>query len=160
MNRYQAFAAWAPTNSVWSVWAKPVVFAQMLPRRIEPELDPQPEPLAPFEPPPVSDRTAVVLDLPGEQAIFIALNLAQAGYRPVPLYNSVPASLFTSAPPALDMSGVLAALQSAAPILASLRISPVAPPVFLLDARRAVGSAPLLPGTFDNRSISLPTHLP
>lgn len=158
MNKHQAFSAWAPHESIWSVWAKPVLFAHMPHQLLEiPPLPPADE-FPPFQPPPASERTAIVLDLPGPDAIPLALALAALGYRPVPLYNSVPAPL--GSPAALDMLPVLAALQHAAPQLALLPIPPDAPPVFLLDATRAVGTAPLLPRTFDNRSISLPTDFP
>jgi hypothetical protein len=158
MNKHQAFAAWAPTDSIWSVWAKPVLFAHMSSRPLEVPPPSSPLTTPPFQAPPASDRTAIVLDLPGSDAILFAVVLAAVGYRPVPLYNSVRAS--PGSPAALDMTPVLSALQHAAPQLASLFIPPDAPPVFLLDATRAVGSAPLLPGTFDNRSISLPTDFP
>src|SRR5258706_9627785 len=160
MNKHQAFAAWAPADSIWSVWAKPVVFAHMPAKLLAAEPTPLPAGAETLDPPPVSERTAIVLDLLGAEAIPLALALSMIGYRPVPLYNSVPGPSFAPAGQALDMLPILSALQTAALHLTTLRIPADAPPVFLLDARRAVGSAPLLPGTFDNRSISLPTDFP
>jgi hypothetical protein len=160
MNKHQAFAAWAPADSIWSVWSKPVLFAHMPDKPVEDEILLLPIGTAGLNPPPVSERTAMVLDLPGPGAVPLALSLAIVGYRPVPLYNSVPGPSFAPAGAALDMMLILRALQIVAPQLNSLGIKSDAPPVFLLDARRAIGSAPLVPGTFDNRSISLPTDFP
>jgi hypothetical protein len=160
MNKHQAFAAWAPVTSIWSVWAKPVLFAHMPATPVEDEILLLPVGTHALNPPPVSERTAIFLDLPGPAAVPIGLALAILGYRPVPLYNSVPGPSFAPAGAALDVMPICRALQIIAPQLNRLGIADDAPPVFLLDARRAIGNAPLLPGTFDNRSISLPTDFP
>jgi hypothetical protein len=155
MNKQDAFESWAPRDSIWTPWAKPVLFAHM-PTGIAPA--PPPDPVRLQNIPAPAERTAIVLDLPGAAAVPIALGLAEAGYRPVPLYNACPAA--PGAEEMVEVRPTVAALAGAAERLAALMITPHAPPVFLLDARRSVGSLPPLPLRFDNRSVSLPTDFP
>src|SRR6202008_1339291 len=91
-DKQELFNNWAPPYSVWSPWAKPVLFAHY----------PMPLPeLIPLPPPDLSDipsalgeavqeRWALVVDLPGPQSVFVGLALADMGYRPVPLFNACP----------------------------------------------------------------------
>jgi hypothetical protein len=132
--------------------------------------------------PPAGGTTAVVLDLPGDLGVWAAVYLAAYGYRPVPLYNAVPFPTWFRAafqwpaeaaePPAegppyarsqvavCDLVPILSALYFATPNLGRCRIAPDAPPAFMLDAQRSVGTVSPQPGLFDNRSISLPTDFP
>jgi hypothetical protein len=184
MTKQSLFEAWAPPGSIWSRWAKPVLFSQM-------DSIARDENVAPELPVDVSwavdsDRaTAIVVDLPGAQGVKVALSLAAIGYRPVPLYNACPAPAGDTA--LVDVRPILTALASAASSLQSLGLPDGAPPVFLLDANRNTAavarppemvvdkSADLPPlsdaaggtavgtsssATFDNRSISLPTDFP
>lgn len=70
--------------------------------------------------PPATNNVALVLDLPGIQGVFVALALAERGYRPVPLYNSLPAPV--SAEAAVDVDPMLSALQHQASRLLELRV--------------------------------------
>jgi hypothetical protein len=171
MTREQIYNLWAPTDSPWSLWAKPVLFAHLpAPREescAEPNLFlaaplaervPQPQP-APAElenrwPHPVESGTAIVVDLPGRLSVVMGLSLAVAGYRPVPLFNAVPGL----PNPIVDVRAIAVALIDASARLASLKVAPDAPPAFLLDHDRRRGVPQ--PGDFDNRSISLPTDFP
>ena len=185
MTKQSIFDAWAPPSAIWSRWAKPVLFSQMdSVARAENE---GPEPPADLSWAVDSDRaTAVVVDLPGAQGVTIALSLAAKGYRPVPLYNACPAPAGDTA--LVDVRPIITALASSASSLQSFGLPDEAPPVFLLDAKRNTAviapppdmvvdkSANLPPflmdakgdtavvtsssGTFDNRSISLPTDFP
>ena len=116
--------------------------------------------------PPADGLTALVADLPGAEGVRRGLALAAAGYRPVPLYNSVPAPVVSLSARAgeavLDVWPVVAALRDGARHLNALTLPPDAPPAFLLDARRRVGdgTGAVRPGSFDNRSVSLPTDFP
>ena len=155
MTTTEVFDAWAPRESVWSVWAKPVLFAH-LPRAVSATtaIEPQVLPFAPAE------RTAIILDLPGAAAIPLALDLASRGHRPVPLYNACPAGA-AGGTEVVPVRPILDALTAAADALRELAITPDAPPVFLLDAdRRGLGRPAPTPGQFDNRSVSLPTDFP
>ncbi len=165
MTKEEIFALWAPGEAVWSRWVKPVLFAcldsgvaQSIPG----------DPLADFSwAPPARERTAFVLDLPAAEGVFAGIVLAGRGYRPIPLYNAVPAPL---APQLLDpltnarvaavnVLPIMAALRKGAEDLAQIKLPPDAPPVFLLDAGRA-GHGKMAPGEFDNRSVSFTTDFP
>jgi hypothetical protein len=148
------FAAWAPDQSIWTPWVKPVLFAHMEPW-IPPERPPVPVATRDFSFARLRADQAIVVDLPGEVGIAAGLALAGAGYRPVPLYNALPGNANV-----IEMNGILMALLNSADHLASLPIAPDAPPAFLLDARRRGEGLTVTPGMFDNRSISLPTDFP
>jgi hypothetical protein len=109
-----------------------------------------------------------VLDLPGEQGVWMGAALAARGYRPVPLYNALP--LPFGAPmqnpvsgrsvAAVDALPILSALRQGAEQLAGLVIPLEAPPAFLLDANRQGPGYRLLPDQFDNRSLCFTTDFP
>jgi hypothetical protein len=156
MTKQDIFDAWVPSSTIWSPWAKPVLFSQM--DAISPEVI-----VAPHAPTDVSwgvdsDRaTAMVVDLPGAQGVTLALSLAEIGYRPVPLYNACPEP--TGNTSLVEVQPIMIALARSASLLGGLNLPIDAPPAFLLDASRNPGAVPL-PGQFDNRSISLPTDFP
>lgn len=149
MTREEIFACWAPPASPWSAWARPTLFVEARP--LSDELirervfSPAPVDWAPAP----SERAALVLDVPGPQAIRLGLSLAAAGYRPVPLFNGA-ASGFRECVRTDDFRDLLALY---ADDLAALRIRDDAPPVFLLDSRRLAGGRHPAPGSFDNRWV-------
>lgn len=159
MDASQLFETWAPPDSVWSRWAKPVLFANAGFAGSTPASQELP-------PPPSSPRTetrmrvledaatAFVLDLPGTQSVELGLALARAGYRPVPLFNTAdhPAALVNVRP-------VLDQLNAGAEEIRRLGTRPGAPPAFLLDADRRT-ALPATPGKFDNRWIVFPQDFP
>ena len=175
MTQQDVYDAWAPAESEWSQWVKPVLFAHLpVTGAVGADMSIAGG-LAERLPP--SDRaTALVLDLPGALGAEMAGSLLERGYRPVPLYNSCPppepvshVSFFSlssegapSGPPAVDVQPILHALQTNAPLLQGAHLPPDAPPAFLLDANRRTGQIGFVsePGAFDNRSISLPTDFP
>jgi len=158
MDSSQLFEIWAPPESVWSRWAKPVLFAD--PGRAQ-----GPAPPAVLAAPPAGaprpkswgdPSTAFVLDLPGSWAVELGLDLARAGYRPVPLFNGAdnPYAL-------VDVRPILNLLTVGAQELAALSIAPEAPPAFLLDLnRQPFAPPPLSPGRFDNRWVVFPQDFP
>src|SRR5258708_31140152 len=88
MNKEEIFSTWAPDESPWSRWAKPVLFAyldsalsQVGVREAAQDMTWSPSPTA---------EVALVLDLPGAEGVLAGIALAAQGYRPVPLYNAVP----------------------------------------------------------------------
>ena len=171
MTREELFAIWAPDTSRWSNWVKPVLFAQMEPPATELE-SPANYRFNLNWVPPIIRNVAIVADLPGPSGVYLGLELAREGFRPVPLYNSVlgPAgemiyngpwsSVSQFAISLVDMQPIAEALLRAAPELKALHLPPDAPPVFLLDSHRFQYTGPLVPGRFDNRSISFPTDFP
>jgi hypothetical protein len=179
MNKAEVFEIWAPANSVWSPWAKPVLFAEEAPGEAGTALAPQ-SPKADIPSPGLQQpcphlmgtgqgegpalhlswvpaaagQTAMVLDLPGELSVHFGLALAQRGYRPVPLYNAAPG------PNALvDVAQIQRILFQRAPELQTTALPPEAPPAFLLDSAR-LGHVSLSPGRFDNRWMVFPEDFP
>lgn len=175
MNREQIYDVWCPPSARWSPWVKPVLFSFMStwPGVLRVTADTEVLPPA-AEVPPAWDVTglpqarenvALVLDLPGGEAVRLGMTLVPAGFRPVPLYNALPwdedtGFLLTNVHhPAVNMIDVVQALRTATPTLALAHLPDDPPPVFMLDSNRRRAWAPL-PGSFDNRSICFPTDFP
>jgi hypothetical protein len=152
MRREEIFDAWCPATSPWSLWVRPVLFAQM-----EDQTEsavPQPQPDVSWAPP-VAAGWALVLDLPGHEAITTGLSLAAVGYRPVPVLN-----VCTGPGEVIPLGSTLLALRWGAERLRELTLPPTAPPAFLLDSRRAGVGGPPIPGQFDNRWQVFPQDFP
>ncbi|MCC6407076.1 MAG: hypothetical protein IT453_07915 [Planctomycetes bacterium] len=146
MNELELYSRWAPDDGAWTPWVKPVLFAA-------------PHTLADEEreawraaaerargrwTPPRPGDTALVLDLPGPDALALAVECAAHGYRPVPLFNSC---LGRNA--VVPNEPLRAGLELGVDALAAARLLRDAAPAFVLDARRGQGGPkPLM---FDNR---------
>jgi hypothetical protein len=167
MMRDEIYRAWAAQERTWSIWVKPVLFAHIDNAALAPDAA-TPEHIDVSWAPAADGSTAIIVDLPGENAVWTGLALATKGYVPVPLCNAIPAPRIPEVAndPAVSASGVVPvwpivhSLVRAAQILKTMSFAVDAPPAFLLDANRAFGSAKPSPGSFDNRSISLPTDFP
>jgi len=149
LSREETFATWAPSRSRWSVWAKPVLFANAV-WEVSGQNPTIPDPgLLPH----LRD-TALVIDLPGSDSILLGLALAKAGFQPVPLYNAAddPAEL-------VDMSRISRFLVSGAKFLQGVTIREDAPPAFLMNSERK-GNAVSVPGRCDNRWCIVPQDMP
>ena len=145
------FEAWAPAAGVWSLWARPVLFAQMS----SAETPGAPVRLDVTWAPESGSNSALVLDLPGEDSVRTGLALAERGYRPVPLYNAC-----TGPREVIDQQGILRELHVGAGYLPTMRLPADAPPAFLLDALRLTPREPIAPGVFDNRWMVFPQDFP
>jgi hypothetical protein len=166
MNKEEIFSIWAPDQSPWSRWAKPVLFAHL-----DSEMSQIPVTEAAGDvswAPPPGENVALVLDLPGAEGVLTGIALAGRGYRPVPLYNAVPLPyhellldpLTSKAVPAVKVLPILSALRTGAEQLAQMKLPCDAPPAFLLDANRRGDGRKMEPDEFDNRSISFTTDFP
>lgn len=166
MKPAELYNLWAPKDSIWSNWAKPVLFADHafdnLPLSSTADL-----PLLNVAWAPPSDgSSAIVLDLPGAFVVWFAMALAQRGFRPVPLFNGVAGSRFGAGPlvlgasPLVDVSAIVSALHANAENLMTLQLRPDSPPAFLLDSNRQSGGAFPEPGRFDNRWCVFPQDFP
>lgn len=135
-----AYKAWAPFDSPWGQWAKPILFVgeRQTPLQgnetIEMDI---PQDLSNM----YDSQTAIIVDLPGKQGVLKGLGLAEDGYRPVPLYNGVPAEKVGSLKPIVETQGMIDGLLAGALYLDGLTIPANAPPAFLLDYDRAKASA-------------------
>lgn len=146
------FALWAPAESPWSVWAKPVIFADM---EYVQELDEQLT-LPKVQNFPLPSNTAAVIDVDGSDSVLFGLALAQIGYRPVPLYNSGMASSML-----VDMRAISNYLALGAAVLKRSTLSEEAPPAFMLNADRLDNEqGAKIPGRYDNRWCIVPQDMP
>jgi hypothetical protein len=161
----EVFDLWAPEDSIWSRWVSSVMFAQI---SCAEQLVP-----TPLEHPSViwyeelADReTAIVLDLPGSDAVQCALGLVTLGYRPVPIINASPGpirlQLTASAQSVvtLEMEAMVRTVCMGTRIVSETPLATDAPPVFILDSRRTAGSTALRPELFDNRWTVFPQDFP
>jgi hypothetical protein len=149
------FGIWAPENSPWSAWAKPALFND-LSRVTTASADTDNMPIkSDAEWLPIFARsTAIVVDLPGAEAIACGLQLARQGWRPVPLFNT---SFGSDA--AVPTREILEGLNRGRQWLTETALPSDAPPAFLLDSRR-MRAASVAPGTYDNRWVVLPQDFP
>lgn len=166
MNKDEIFSIWSPDDSLWSPWAKPVLFAHL-----DSALSHSPVAQSFLDvswTPDPAQQFSLVLDLPGSEGVQLGVALAARGYRPVPLYNAVPLP-FTArnldpltgrTVCAVDVLPILSALSQGAEQLTRLTLPSDAPPAFLLDANRHGDGRRMLPDEFDNRSVSFTTDFP
>jgi hypothetical protein len=162
----ELFEIWAPPDSIWSPWVSPVLFAQIKCAEETSEIaDP---PTATWHEPVASRENAIVLDLPGNDAVKLGLALARIGYRPVVAINASPGPAGRPATPTwqppevLDMAPVTKEICGGTLRLQLQQMSlPVdAPPAFILDGRRTLGTRPLSDELFDNRWMVFPQDFP
>lgn len=160
MDKEQCWEAWAPADSKWSAWVKPVLFAAM-------RATPPPVTLPGFTGRGLADlphRSVLVVDLPGVESVAAGLLLAARGWRPTPLFNGLPgpeAGAESPGAPAavVETRPIMEALAAGATVLDGCRLQSNAPPAFLLDDRRQGARRPG-EGEFDNRSVSFPSDFP
>lgn len=155
MTNEELFDIWAPADVVWSVWVKPVLFAQQTIARDDMSSPDEWLNLDCTWAPGAHENTAVIVDLAGRQSMLVGLALAARGYRPVPLYNAC-----SGVSAVVPMEPILDLIARGATYLAGLFLSDDAPPAFLLDADRLRGSGPPAPGRFDNRWLVFPQDFP
>lgn len=154
MTNQDAFTIWAPEDALWTEWAKPVAFTTAIAGAASETPVAVPAVAIPGLPESWGEA-AVIVDLPGEEAVLTGLALAARGFRPVPLFNG------TSGPNAvIDVSQITRALGTAAVLLSQLSIEPDARPAFLLDSRRSEVIGAGEPGRYDNRWVVLPQDFP
>jgi hypothetical protein len=154
MQREALFEIWVPPGGLWSLWARPILFAQM------PEAGSGPAGGEPWRAldvgwaPGAGEQTVLVVDLPGEESVRMGLALAGRGYRPVPLYNAC-----TGPHEVIDQGPIIEALRAGAGYLAAQALTDAAP-AFLLDARRMSPAREIRPRAFDNRWKVFPQDFP
>ena len=141
------YKIWAPENSEWSTWAKPILFAYMS-HPVEPIQQ------IPFINMTLSSNTMIIVDLPGKEGVETSLAFAVKGYRPVPLYNGT----MGDGSMLVDVNEICESIISLTDALNTMPISPEAPPVFMLDSNRMNGSR--APGYYDNRWCVFPQDMP
>lgn len=163
MTRTELYKLWAPEESIWTPWAKPVLFADSSFDHLPPSDTPGWRFLSLPWAPSLARNTAIVADLPGLESVKMGMVLSQTGFRPVPLFNGTPGptmGTLSGGFPLVDVYPIIRALYNVAGDLMALRLPPNAPPVFLLDANRFHGGNVANPGRFDNRWYVFPQDFP
>lgn len=160
MANEELWEIWAPDGIVWSRWAKPALFAQMLPGGVNFDIPAMGErveaEIVGWIPDASIGRCAIVADLPGDLAVVAGLSLAKAGWRPVPLFNTTDDTRAL-----VPMKSTVAALVRGAQDLMAARLPDDAPPVFLIDSnRRGEPAMKASPGMYDNRWVVFPQDFP
>lgn len=155
MNGREAYEIWAPEGVVWSDWVRPVPFIFMdegiLTSDLKiPKINYTAEGLLP-------SRCALILDLPGNDAVEEGLALARIGFRPVPLYNGSPEQHGATA--LVDNKVIESALYFGADELMKITIPANAPPAFLLDSNRVNTYKPDV-SVYDNSWDIYPQDMP
>ena len=127
------FEIWAPPESQWTDWVRPVPFVAI-------NDDCESNRTVNFTissifylDKPATD-TAIIIDLPGYDSIKEGVALAGLGFRPIPLYNGT--SEQEGAMPLVDNHMLGSALSWGAVELQKINIASNAPPAFLLDSNR------------------------
>jgi hypothetical protein len=147
-----AFEVWAPPGREWSQWAKPAPF-------VGASMDSAPSTGASAELKVGSIKSepdlCVVLDLPGPEAVRLAVGLARNGIQPVPLINTT-----TGSGEAISMGEVLSELRRGAGELRAITLAQDALPAFVLDSRRDAPTYVPRPRTYDNRWMVFPQDFP
>src|SRR5215469_8051185 len=87
MTRAELYKLWAPDDSVWTQWAKPVLFADSSFDNLPLSEPPGWRMLNLSWAPSSTSGTAVVVDLNGLESVKVGTALGHAGFRPVPLFN-------------------------------------------------------------------------
>ena len=174
MKPEELYAIWAPPDSVWSPWVLPVPFAQLECPDITGIVELQQFTLD-WLPGVGSRDLAIVVDLPGADAIHYGLALSDLGFRPVPVIDGSPGpdqrapfSVDPSVRPGralglasvVDMSGLLRGLCNGAGRLLQTSLAHDAPPAFLLDSNRMGIGPNILETAYDNRWIVFPQDFP
>lgn len=156
MTNRECYRVWAPIGKKWTDWVRPVPFIAAE-KNVKgyhvgelsiPSMDKIKE---------VEDKTAIVVDLPGDESIEVGLALAKVGYRPIPIYNGTIEQ--ENARATVDNQTVGAALLWGAEILKDIEIQDDAPPAFLIDKNR-LNRLKVEPGIFDNSWDVYPQDLP
>ncbi len=147
----ETYKIWAPEDSVWSQWAKPVLFIKQAQVNFNLGAIPDVQWIQSMD-----RQTMLIVDLPGVSGVLESLALARLGYRPVPLYNGVDGRTSFMIVKVADIASALFQYEET---LMSFFVRSDAPPVFMLDSNRMNGSGKM-PGTYDNRWCVFPQDMP
>ncbi len=153
MKKENVLEAWAPIGGDWSLWVRPVLFAQMNDGMLARVPETTASDLLSIQTPEFAGDAAVIVDLPGANSVNAGLALALKGYRPVPLYNGC-----TGRNEVVDQSAIMEKLAGGARLLEGQWLKD-APPAFLIDSLR-MSAKSVRPGNFDNRWRIFPQDFP
>ena len=133
MTGKEVFKIWAPTESKWTQWVRPVPFIQIdkdlkkyqIVNLIIPKINYLKN---------IDNNTAIIVDLYGKDSIEEGVALAYEGFRPIPIYNGTIEQ--QGAMPTTDNLEIIYGLLKGAKELENIKIDKDARPAFLLDSKR------------------------
>lgn len=139
MNCKEIYRIWAPFDSEWAKWVRPVQFIGVNEKitvydhkkDLSKTINYIPNILKKIKN--IKDY-AIIIDLPGLESIEEGLNIARLGFRPIPLYNGTDEQL--GAIPTVDNKEIKIGLIKGSEIIKNMKIEKDAPPAFLLDSNR------------------------
>ncbi len=127
------YKVWAPSENLWTAWAKPVLFAN-----IDSFAGSTGTGAIEINEPKISlkeiNDAAIIVDLPGTRSITDGLSYVKAGFRPIPLYNCVSGSGRVM----VEVGDLTRGLKLGAQYITTHKdlLKDSSPPVFLLDSNR------------------------
>ncbi|MBR2046618.1 MAG: glutathionylspermidine synthase family protein, partial [Agathobacter sp.] len=129
----ETYSIWAPYGKKWVDWVRPVPFIEIATEKKGYSVSPLvlPEKVCMDK---ADEKTAVIVDLHGEDSIEMGLAFAKIGYRPIPVYNGVEEQQGARA--TTNNQSIDTALYYGAKELQKITIPNDAPPAFLLDTNR------------------------
>jgi hypothetical protein len=160
MNRGEIYEVWKGEGHPWVAWVKPVLLLNA-PGDAAGVVDErhayraETAPWADLDTSWLPERAAVIIDLPAESALSLALALGQRGLRPVLVINGC-----TAPSELISMGGALEMLAVGARFATAFPIGPDVAPALILDARRNGDRLAVVPGCFDNRWAIFESDLP
>lgn len=128
----EIYKIYAPENTKWTEWIRPVPFVAMDTYNRKPIsnwLDRKVMFKNKYE-----KDTAIFIDLPGKESIELAISLARIGYRPIPLFNGTDEQIGSQA--TIDTYLIESCLINASEKLKNISLANDANPAFLLDSSR------------------------
>jgi hypothetical protein len=150
MNREAVYEKWRGKDHPWVAWVKAPLFERVRDDSHSVVEGPVYRTLGPpwdgVDTSWLPERAAVVIDLPGESAVFMALALGQRGLRPVFAVNAC-----SESGELIPMESIIDALSVGARFDGAFPSGPKVAPAIVLDSRRDGAGCPVVPGGFDNR---------
>lgn len=133
MTGKEIYKIWAPENTKWTNWVRPVPFIG-----IDETL--KPNGAYDYTIPKIDyiekgkKNIALIIDLPGMKSIMEGLALIDYGFRPIPLYNgTIPQE---NAKALTDVNPIQVGLKWGAEVISKKKIEEDANPAFLIDSCR------------------------
>lgn len=135
MTAKEVYRLWAPKDVDWVDWVRPVPFVTIDSLAMVNEGIPLNStlPVVQYQEE-LDKKTAIIVDLPGDEGIRMGIALGKLGIRPIPIYNGTLAQQGARA--TVDSGMISVALVKWASELGTLTIAADAPPAFLIDRNR------------------------
>lgn len=158
MTAKEVYKIWAPKDVAWADWVRPVPFVAIdsLDKTFEGTPLNSTIPIVEYESE-LNQHTAVIVDLPGDESIRMGIALGKLGVRPIPIYNGTLAQQGARA--TVNSGTISAALVRWALDLEVLKLTPEAPPAFLIDRNR-LNRYKLEEAVYDNSWDVYPQDMP